>query len=145
MMMMRRMRLMRSKSGLVVSSSRFSSQTTENHRMLGEKQTERTFLAIKPDGVQRGLVGNVMSRLESRGLKIVGLKVLRPTREIAEKHYEEHKEREFFERACRFLCGKLISFTCILTHTHTHTHTRIHRWSRCSNGVGRFWCNSSCS
>ena len=116
MMMMRRMRLVRSKNGVV----RFSSQTTENHRMLGEKQTERTFLAIKPDGVQRGLVGNVMSRLESRGLKIVGLKVLRPTREIAEKHYEEHKEREFFERACRFLCGKFdefLSFTRILTFT----------------------------
>jgi len=78
----------------------------DHHRMLGPKQTERTFLAIKPDGVQRALVGNVISRLESRGLKIVGLKIVKPTREIAEQHYEEHKDREFFERACRFLCGK---------------------------------------
>ena len=60
MMMMRRMRLIRSQNGVV----RFSSQTTENHRMLGEKQTERTFLAIKPDGVQRGLVG--MMRVDWR-------------------------------------------------------------------------------
>ena len=96
---------------VVLCSSRSICNVTENRRMLGPKQTERTFLAIKPDGVQRGLVGNVMSRLEDRGLKIVGLKVLKPTREIAEMHYEEHKDREFFERACRFLCGE---FACFL-------------------------------
>lgn len=75
------------------------------HRLLGDKQLERTFVAIKPDGVQRGLVGNVLSRFEDRGLKLVGTKIVLPTRDIAERHYEEHRDRAFFERACRFICA----------------------------------------
>ena len=54
-------------------------------------KTERTFVAVKPDGVQRGLIGDIISRFESKGFKIVGLKLLVPTKEQAEAHYEEHK------------------------------------------------------
>ncbi|KAI8971750.1 nucleoside diphosphate kinase [Mycotypha africana] len=58
--------------------------------------SERTFIAIKPDGVQRGLVGKIINRFEERGYKLVGLKALVPSKELAEKHYEDLKERPFF-------------------------------------------------
>ncbi|WP_202320124.1 nucleoside-diphosphate kinase [Archaeoglobus neptunius] len=57
---------------------------------------ERTFVMVKPDGVQRGLVGEVVSRLERKGLKLVGMKMLWIKKELAENHYAEHKEKPFF-------------------------------------------------
>ncbi|ACX53136.1 Nucleoside-diphosphate kinase [Ammonifex degensii KC4] len=57
---------------------------------------ERTFVMVKPDGVQRGLVGEIISRLEKRGYKLIGLKMLRLTPEMAEKHYAEHRGKPFF-------------------------------------------------
>jgi nucleoside-diphosphate kinase len=57
---------------------------------------ERTLIIVKPEGVQRGLVGNVISRLEQRGLKLVGLKLIHITPELAEKHYGVHKGKPFF-------------------------------------------------
>lgn len=57
---------------------------------------ERTYAMIKPDGVQRGLVGEILSRFEKKGLKIVGLKMLQIPREMAETHYGEHKGKPFF-------------------------------------------------
>lgn len=57
---------------------------------------ERTFVMVKPDGVQRGLIGEIISRLERKGLKIVAVKMLRIPREMAESHYAEHKEKPFF-------------------------------------------------
>ncbi len=56
---------------------------------------ERTFLAIKPDGVQRGLVSEIIGRFESKGYRLVGLKMVQVSRELAEKHYSEHHERPF--------------------------------------------------
>merc|ERR1712087_210398 len=50
---------------------------------------ERTFLAVKPDGVQRGLVGDIISRFEKRGYKLVGLKMVWPTQKMAEEHYAD--------------------------------------------------------
>ena len=58
---------------------------------------ERTFLAIKPDGVQRGLVGDVIQRFERKGFKLVGMKMMQVPRETAENHYGEHKGKPFFE------------------------------------------------
>ena len=58
---------------------------------------ERTFLAIKPDGVQRGLVGDVIQRFERKGYKLVGMKLMQVSRETAENHYGEHKGKPFFE------------------------------------------------
>ena len=58
--------------------------------------TERTFIAIKPDGVQRGLVGEILGRFERKGFKLVGLKQITPSRELAEQHYGVHKERPFY-------------------------------------------------
>lgn len=64
---------------------------------------ERTFLAIKPDGVQRGLVGTIIQRLENKGYSLVGLKLMRVTRELAETHYGEHKEKPFFPGLVNFI------------------------------------------
>ncbi|KUK11990.1 MAG: Nucleoside diphosphate kinase [Moorella sp. 60_41] len=57
---------------------------------------ERTFSIIKPEGVARGLVGEIISRIEARGYRIVALKMLRLSREMAEKHYAEHRDKPFF-------------------------------------------------
>jgi len=58
---------------------------------------EKTFVMVKPDGVQRGLVGRIVARFEERGLKICAMKMLKIPRELAERHYEEHKGKEFYE------------------------------------------------
>jgi nucleoside-diphosphate kinase len=57
---------------------------------------ERTLVLIKPDGVQRGLVGPILSRFEARGLKIVGLKLIQVPTSLAEEHYAEHKGKGFY-------------------------------------------------
>ena len=64
---------------------------------------ERTFLMIKPDGVQRNLVGEIIKRFETKGFKLVGLKVMQVSRELAEKHYDVHKERPFFSSLVEFI------------------------------------------
>ncbi|KAI8388431.1 nucleoside diphosphate kinase [Radiomyces spectabilis] len=57
---------------------------------------ERTFIAVKPDGVQRGLVGKIINRFEERGYKLVGLKAVVPSKDLAEQHYADLKGRPFF-------------------------------------------------
>jgi len=64
---------------------------------------ERTFLAVKPDGVQRHLIGEIIRRYETKGFKLVGLKLLQPTLELAESHYAVHKERPFFAGLVDFI------------------------------------------
>lgn len=63
---------------------------------------ERSFIMVKPDGVQRGLVGDIINRFEKKGFTLVGAKLMQVSKERAEKHYAEHKERPFF--------GELVSF-----------------------------------
>jgi nucleoside-diphosphate kinase len=58
--------------------------------------TERTLVLVKPDGVQRLLTGRILARFEERGLKVVGLKLVRVDRELAERHYAIHREKPFF-------------------------------------------------
>ena len=64
---------------------------------MGKNNVERTFLMIKPDGVCRGLIGEVIRRIERKGLKIVAMKMIRVSFEQAEKQYEEHKGKDFYE------------------------------------------------
>ncbi|WP_413175485.1 nucleoside-diphosphate kinase [Anabaena azotica] len=64
---------------------------------------ERTFLAIKPDGVQRGLVGEIIRRFETKGFTLVGLKFQKVSRELAEQHYGVHRERPFFPSLVEFI------------------------------------------
>ena len=65
--------------------------------------TERTFAMIKPDGVKRNLVGEVVSRIEAKGFRIVGMKLLRIPRETAERHYGEHVGKPFYEGLVSFI------------------------------------------
>ena len=65
--------------------------------------TERTLVLIKPDGVQRLLVGRILERYEQRGLKIVGLKLLAVSRELAEQHYAVHRDKPFFNGLVDFI------------------------------------------
>jgi len=64
---------------------------------------ERTFVMVKPDGVQRGLAGEVLRRFERKGYKIVGLKMMLIDRALAEKHYGEHRGKPFFEGLVEFI------------------------------------------
>ena len=61
-----------------------------------ETVRERTFIMVKPDGVQRGLVGDIMSRFEKKGFKLVGLKMAAPGKEHFEKHYSDLSSKPFF-------------------------------------------------
>jgi nucleoside-diphosphate kinase len=65
--------------------------------------TERTFLAVKPDGVQRGLVSEIIGRFEKKGFKLVGLKLMQITKEQAETHYGEHNGKPFFPGLVSFI------------------------------------------
>jgi nucleoside-diphosphate kinase len=64
--------------------------------------TERSFVMVKPDAVARGFTGEIIARIERRGLRLIGLKKALMTRSIAEEHYAEHRERPFF--------GELVDF-----------------------------------
>ncbi|KAI3713527.1 hypothetical protein L1987_72105 [Smallanthus sonchifolius] len=66
-------------------------------------QMERTFIAIKPDGVQRGLISEIIARFERKGFKLVAIKLVTPTKSFAQKHYHDLKERPFFDGLCDFL------------------------------------------
>jgi nucleoside-diphosphate kinase len=66
-------------------------------------ELERTFIAIKPDGVQRGLISEILSRFERKGFKLVGIKILVPSKDFAQKHYHDLSERPFFNGLCDFL------------------------------------------
>lgn len=64
---------------------------------------ERSLIIVKPDAVQRGLIGEVLRRLEQRGLRFVGLKLMWVDRELAERHYAEHRGKPFFEGLLSFI------------------------------------------
>jgi nucleoside-diphosphate kinase len=64
---------------------------------------ERTLVLVKPDGVQRGLIGEIISRLERTGLKLVALKMLQMDRKMAERHYAIHQGKPFFEGLVSFI------------------------------------------
>jgi nucleoside-diphosphate kinase len=63
---------------------------------------EKTFLMVKPDGVQRGLIGDIVARFEKKGFQLAGAKLMNVSEELAKEHYGEHKERPFF--------GELVDF-----------------------------------
>ncbi|MCM3027884.1 nucleoside-diphosphate kinase [Bacillus safensis] len=63
---------------------------------------DKTFLMVKPDGVERQLIGDIVSRFEKKGLQLVGAKLISIPKEVAETHYGEHKEKPFF--------GELVDF-----------------------------------
>jgi len=66
-------------------------------------RTERTLVLIKPDGVQRQLVGRILARYEERGLKVAGLKLVQVDRALAERHYAVHRAKPFFDSLVEFI------------------------------------------
>ncbi len=64
---------------------------------------ERTLIIVKPDAVQRGLTGEIIKRFEARGLKIIGMKLMHVDRALAEKHYDAHRKRPFFEGLVKYI------------------------------------------
>lgn len=81
------------------------------HGIPGTNQ-ERTFLAVKPDGVQRGLVGDIVARFEKRGYKLVGLKLVWPTLEMAQAHYADLSSKPFYGGLCKFFSSGPIVCMC---------------------------------
>jgi nucleoside-diphosphate kinase len=69
---------------------------------------QRTLVLIKPDGVQRGLAGEIITRLERRGLKLVGMKLMRVSQELANRHYGEHVGKPFFDGLVSFITSSPI-------------------------------------
>jgi len=64
---------------------------------------ERTLIIIKPDAVQRGLSGEILRRFEARGLRIIGMKFMQVSRDLAQKHYDVHRERPFFAKLVNYI------------------------------------------
>ncbi|MCA1814294.1 MAG: nucleoside-diphosphate kinase [Halobacteriales archaeon] len=75
--------------------------------------TERTFAMVKPDGVQRGLVGEVVARYERRGLKVVGLKLMRVSKQLAEEHYAEHRGKGFYDGLVSYITSGPVVALCL--------------------------------
>lgn len=74
---------------------------------------QRTLVIVKPDGVQRGLVGPILTRLESRGLKIVGLKLVSVASELAARHYAEHLGKPFYEGLLGYITSAPVVVACV--------------------------------
>lgn len=71
---------------------------------------ERTFIMVKPDGVRRKLIGEIVSRIEKRNFNIVAMKMLTPSRELAEEHYSVHKGKDFYAPLVEFMTsGPLVA------------------------------------
>ncbi len=74
---------------------------------------ERTLVLVKPDGVQRGLVGTIVGRLEATGMKIVGMKLMNVSAELAQKHYAEHKGKPFYDGLVHYITSAPVVALCL--------------------------------
>lgn len=74
---------------------------------------ERTLIIVKPDGVQRGLVGPILGRFEARGLKIAGLKLVQVSRELAARHYAEHEGKPFYPKLIDYITSAPVVVGCL--------------------------------
>jgi len=86
-------------------------EATPHHGVAGTNK-ERTFIAIKPDGVQRALVGEIISRFEQKGYKLVAMKMIWPTQKMAEEHYADLKDKKFWPGLCKFFSSGPIVAMC---------------------------------
>ncbi|KAL3690595.1 hypothetical protein R1sor_016904 [Riccia sorocarpa] len=91
--------------GTLLSTAAFLSAAayTFQDQELSAAELERSFIAIKPDGVQRGLIAEIIARFERKGYKLVAIKLVHPTKDFAEKHYDDLKGRPFFNGLTDFL------------------------------------------
>jgi nucleoside-diphosphate kinase len=74
---------------------------------------ERTLIIVKPDGVQRGLVGPILTRFEARGLKIAGLKLVQVSRDLAGRHYAEHEGKPFYAGLINYITSGPVVVGCL--------------------------------
>jgi nucleoside-diphosphate kinase len=74
---------------------------------------ERTLVIVKPDGVQRGLIGPILTRLEARGLKLVGLKLVQVSPELAARHYAEHEGKPFYAGLLNYITSAPVVVACV--------------------------------
>ena len=74
---------------------------------------ERTLVLVKPDGVQRGLIGPILSRLEARGLKLVGLKLVSVSQALAARHYAEHEGKPFYPGLLSYITSGPVVALCV--------------------------------
>jgi len=74
---------------------------------------QRTLVLVKPDGVQRGLVGPILTRLEARGLKIVGLKLVQVSEDLAARHYAEHLGKPFYTGLLGYITSGPVIAACV--------------------------------
>jgi nucleoside-diphosphate kinase len=74
---------------------------------------QRTLVIVKPDGVQRGLVGPILTRLESRGLKIVGLKLVQVSSDLGARHYAEHVGKPFYDGLLAYITSAPVVVACV--------------------------------
>ena len=81
---------------------------------------EKTFLMIKPDGVQRGLVGEIVKRFEAKGFKMLGMKLIQVSEELAGKHYAEHVGKPFYPGLIEYI-------------TIRASFCNVFRWKKCSS------------
>lgn len=98
-------------SNCAASSAAASCEALPVYGIPGTNQ-ERTFLAVKPDGVQRGLIGDIIARFEKRGYKLVGLKMVWPTLEMAQAHYVDLSSKGFYAGLCKFFSSGPIVCMC---------------------------------
>eukprot|EP00542_Grammatophora_oceanica_P013781 CAMPEP_0194026606 /NCGR_PEP_ID=MMETSP0009_2-20130614/916_1 /TAXON_ID=210454 /ORGANISM="Grammatophora oceanica, Strain CCMP 410" /LENGTH=226 /DNA_ID=CAMNT_0038665399 /DNA_START=44 /DNA_END=724 /DNA_ORIENTATION=- len=106
-------------SGLAVATTALSNKQSSTvfcdalpvYGVPGTNQ-ERTFLAVKPDGVQRGIIGDIIARFEKRGYKLVGLKMVWPTLKMAEEHYADLSKKKFYPGLCKFFSSGPIVCMC---------------------------------
>lgn len=85
---------------------------------------ERTYVMIKPDGVQRGLIGEIVGRFERKGLKLIGAKLLQVSQEMAERHYAEHKGKDFYEPLLKFITSSPV-FAMVWEGDNAVAHARL--------------------
>ena len=109
-----------------------------DHSRAGTNQ-ERTFLAVKPDGVQRGLIGDIIARFEKRGYKLVGLKMVWPTTKMAENHYKDLAKKPFYPSLTQFFSsGPII---CMCWEGKVYCTRTSNAWRNSTTGI-KAWFNS---
>jgi nucleoside-diphosphate kinase len=96
-------------ASFLTSSSTPEVLTTTSSKSIYDSSEEKTFVAIKPDAIQRNLMGEIIGRVERKGLKVVALKLIRPSLETISEHYHEHKNQFFFQDLVEFfLSGPIV-------------------------------------
>jgi nucleoside-diphosphate kinase len=86
-----------------LSKSLIQNSTLKILYLSATTKMDRTLLIVKPDGVQRNLVGEILSRWEKRGFKLVAMKLVVPSKDLAEQHYGEHKGKPFYDKLVSFI------------------------------------------